>query len=224
MSALLPNPLLYSNFLQQKSKVFVSYHHKNDQYYYDKFSKLFNDRYDILYDNSADRQIDSYNPEYQMRRIREDYITGSSITVVLCGRETWKRKFVDWEICATLNKQHALLGIILPSHSLDTGYNNIFSNTSYDNVSSASALSLQSSNPLLDRSYHNCNSAYAVWLKSKNNITVPHRLNDNIKSGYALCINWSDNPVEIINAIQRAKNRSINLIDNSRATMGRNLP
>jgi hypothetical protein len=28
---------------------------------------------------------------------------------------TWKRKFVDWEIHATLEKQHALLGIVLPT-------------------------------------------------------------------------------------------------------------
>jgi len=32
---------------------------------------------------------------------------------VLCGAETYKRKYADWEIKATLDKQHGLIGIIL---------------------------------------------------------------------------------------------------------------
>ena len=99
-----------------KPRVFVSYHHANDQWYYNRFSELFSNSYDILYDSSVNRKIDSDDVEYQIRRIREDYITGTSITIVLCGVETYKRKFVDWEICATLNKQHALLGINLPTN------------------------------------------------------------------------------------------------------------
>jgi hypothetical protein len=36
------------------------------------------------------------------------------VTVVLCGAETYARKFVDWEIYATLLKQAGLVGIRLP--------------------------------------------------------------------------------------------------------------
>jgi hypothetical protein len=50
-----------------------------------------------------------------MRRIRENFITGSSCTVVLVGINTWGRKYVDWEIAATLERQHGLIGIRLPS-------------------------------------------------------------------------------------------------------------
>ena len=50
-----------------------------------------------------------------MRRIREEFITGTSCTIVLCGAETAQRKFVDWEIKATLDKEHALIGAALPS-------------------------------------------------------------------------------------------------------------
>jgi hypothetical protein len=44
-----------------KHKIFVSYHHGGDQAYYDAFSKLFHDTYDLIYDNSLDRQVDSDN-------------------------------------------------------------------------------------------------------------------------------------------------------------------
>jgi hypothetical protein len=38
---------------------------------------------------------------------REDNApTGTSCTIVLCGAETPKRKFVDWEIKAILDKGH----------------------------------------------------------------------------------------------------------------------
>lgn len=69
----------------------------------------------MVYDNSLDRTIDSDNVAYVMRQIREEYITGTSCTIVLCGLETWRRKYVDWEILATLQKGHALVGLRLPT-------------------------------------------------------------------------------------------------------------
>ena len=98
-----------------KPKVFVSYHHQRDQAYYDRFAKVFADGYDVITDTSIDRKIGSDDVDYQQQVIREQHITGSSITVVLCGAETWKRRWVDWEIHMTLNKEHALLGIALPT-------------------------------------------------------------------------------------------------------------
>ena len=101
-----------------RRKIFVSYHHKNDQYYYDEFSKVYHDIYGLVYDNSLDRIIESDNCDYVMRRIREDYLTGTSCTIVLCGPETRGRKYVDWEIKATLDKQHGLIGVILPNNPI----------------------------------------------------------------------------------------------------------
>jgi hypothetical protein len=72
-----------------KHKIFVSYHHDGDQTYYDAFSRTFHDTYDVIYDNSVERSIDSEDPVYVMRRIRENFITGSSCTVVLVGPNTW---------------------------------------------------------------------------------------------------------------------------------------
>lgn len=98
-----------------KSKVFVSYHHQRDQAYYDRFAQVFANGYEVITDTSIDRKIGSDDVAYQQQVIREQHITGSSITVVLCGAETYKRRWVDWEIHMTLNKEHALLGIALPT-------------------------------------------------------------------------------------------------------------
>lgn len=102
-----------------KPKVFVSYQHRRDQAYYDRFVALFANGYEIITDTSIARQIGSDSVDYQQQVIRERHITGSSITVVLCGAETWKRRWVDWEIDMTLNKEHALLGIALPTSASD---------------------------------------------------------------------------------------------------------
>jgi len=102
-----------------KRKIFVSYQHGHDQGYYDALCKRFCDTFDLVQDNSVDRLIDSDDSEYVMRYIRENYITGSSSTIVLCGPETRWRKFVDWEIKATLDKEHGLLAVRLPSAPLD---------------------------------------------------------------------------------------------------------
>ncbi len=94
--------------------LFVSYHHGGDQAFYNALARLCDDC-NFLYDGSVDRKIDSEDAEYQERRIREEYMAGTSATIVLCGRQTFERKFVDWEICATLNKQHGLIGLRLPT-------------------------------------------------------------------------------------------------------------
>ena len=46
-------------------------------------------------------------------RISEYFANKLSITIVLVGPETWKRKYVDWEIRSTLHEKHALLGLAL---------------------------------------------------------------------------------------------------------------
>lgn len=104
-----------------KRKVFISYHHRGDQRWFNEFTELFAERYEIFYDNSLDGRIRSDDSEYINRIIREEHIVGSSITIVLCGAETWKRKYVDWEIHSTLYHEHALLAIALPTATKEQG-------------------------------------------------------------------------------------------------------
>jgi hypothetical protein len=104
--------LLYTT---PKRRVFISYHHGNDQLYYDHLSHVFSNTLDIFCDNSLDRIIQSNNTDYIRWSISQNHIYGSSCTIVLCGSETYKRKYVDWEIKATLEKNHGLIGICLPT-------------------------------------------------------------------------------------------------------------
>lgn len=128
--------------LAVKPKVFVSYHHLGDRPYYDQFARVFADTYDVCHDNSVDREIDSDDSEYVIRRIRENNVHGTSCTIVLCGAATPWRKFVDWEIKATLDKEHALIGINLPTNPRDP----------FGRVHKP------------DRLQANLDSGYAIWL------------------------------------------------------------
>lgn len=100
-----------------KRKVFISFHHGGDYFWFGEFKKVFSAQYEVFHDHSVGEAIRSKDAEYVNRRIREDFIRGSSITIVLCGAETWKRKYVDWEIYSTLYVKHALLGMLLPTVS-----------------------------------------------------------------------------------------------------------
>lgn len=100
-------------FELQKRRVFVSYHHA-DQGWKNRFVAEFSLGAGVYTDGSLDDRVDSTKPDYVHRQIREEYITGTSVTVVLCGVDTWKRRYVDWEIHSTILKRHGLLGIVLP--------------------------------------------------------------------------------------------------------------
>lgn len=100
-----------------RRRVFVSYHHGGDQAYYDSFSRFYHDNLQLITDNSLERAIDSGSVDYVMRRIREEHLHGSSCTIVLCGENTPKRKYIDWEIYASLGQEMGLVGIGLPSIS-----------------------------------------------------------------------------------------------------------
>ena len=110
------NGLLAALMKPTRRKVFVSYHHGGDQAYYDEFSRYFHDQYEAIRDNSLERLIQSDDTEYVMQQIRDKYITGTSCTIILIGAQSHQRKYLDWEIKATLDKCHGLIGIVLPTH------------------------------------------------------------------------------------------------------------
>ncbi len=105
---------------ETKHKVFISYYHDDDQYYKDKFEELFDDIF--INKSVSDGDIDDdLSANYIKRLIQEDYLTDTSVLVVLVGKNTFKRKHVDWEISAALSKKvggySGLLGLCLPNHS-----------------------------------------------------------------------------------------------------------
>lgn len=105
----------------KRRKVFISYHHHQDQKYRDKFVTMMGDA--IVDKSVGDGDIDDSNikTETVRQRIRDDFIAAATVTVVLIGVCTWRRKHVDWEIGASLmdtekNPRCGLVGILLPTH------------------------------------------------------------------------------------------------------------
>ena len=103
-----------------RHKVFISFHHE-DQQYKDRFVQMMGD--DIVDESVDDGDIDDENlrTETIRQKIRDDFIRDATVTVVLIGSCTWQRKHVDWEIGSSLRKTEknsrcGLLGILLPNH------------------------------------------------------------------------------------------------------------
>ena len=104
-----------------RHNVFLSYYHEEDQKYKDRFVRMMGDNIVDKSVNLGDIIDNNLPTEAVLQRIREDYIAQVSVTIVLIGRCTWQRKYVDWEIGASLrdtptNPRCGLLGILLPQH------------------------------------------------------------------------------------------------------------
>jgi hypothetical protein len=87
-----------------RHKVFVSYHHANDQFYRNQFELLFADIYDVIVSKSVRiGDIESYLTTDTIRnKIRDHYLRDATVTVVLVGEQTWQRKHIDWEIGSSI--------------------------------------------------------------------------------------------------------------------------
>ena len=153
--------------MSNKHKVFISYHHANDEEYKKKFVETFGKIFDGFIDKSVSvGDIDSnLKTETIRQKIRDDFISDATVTIVLIGAETWKRKHVDWEISSSIretekNPRTGLIGILLPSYIGIT-----FDAETLD---------------ILPYDKH----------------TIPPRLSDNIDCGFAKIYEWSENPDE----------------------------
>jgi hypothetical protein len=99
---------------------FVSHHKANAAQvtkFIDDFSDVFTAR--AIGVSDVDDFIDSDNTNYVMQRIRDLYLSKSTVTIVLIGSCTWARKYVDWEVASSVrdssnDKRSGLLAINLP--------------------------------------------------------------------------------------------------------------
>lgn len=156
-------------------KVFISYHHGNNQSNAEHL-KRYHGKNNTLIDRSLPAALDSIDNDYILSVIRSRHLKDSTVTIVLIGSETYKRKWVDWEIYSSLRsyngrKRNGLLAIYLPSATI-----------------------------------------------------VPARLDDNIKSGYAVTMKWENISWQLEKKINEAYINRDNhlLIDNSRPRKNRN--
>lgn len=111
-----------------KHKVFISYHHSNDQAYKESLLEWNkNNNFDIFIDASVDTgDIDENLSDESIRqKIRDEYLKDSTVTILLVGIETKNRKHVDWEVYSSMfdgrvNKKSGVLVIQLPSTGCTT--------------------------------------------------------------------------------------------------------
>lgn len=107
-----------------RRKCFISYHHA-DQVAVNQFIRDFDHDHDCFIARGLGQEmpgdvIDSTNTEYVMSKIRERFLSDSTVTIVLMGRCTWSRRYVDWELQSSLRRgqnstPNGLLGIKLQS-------------------------------------------------------------------------------------------------------------
>ena len=104
-----------------KHKVFISYHHDNDQEYKNTLA-TFGESKGLFIDGSVDTgDISDDLTDEQIREIiRDDYLSDTSVTILLVGKETKYRKHVNWELYSSMfdskvNHKSGILVILLPS-------------------------------------------------------------------------------------------------------------
>jgi len=163
--------------MTSRHKVFISFHHANDEQYRDEFVRRYRDQFESFVDHSVQfGDIDENLPTERIAQIiRDQYLRDATVTVVLVGSETWKRKHVDWEIYSSLrstsrNPRMGLLGILLPTYGVP-----------YSELASAH-YQMRSTTP----------SGSQYWSRN-----VPERLWNNIDIGYASMRPWPSSGREL---------------------------
>ena len=102
-------------------KVFISYHHKNDQAYKNRLIE-YGKHFGVFIDKSVDTGeiSDNLSDQSIREKIRDEYLRDSTVTILLAGAETKFRKHIDWELYSSMfdgarNKKSGILVINLPT-------------------------------------------------------------------------------------------------------------
>ena len=102
-------------------KVFVSFHHANDQWYKDELVRWGTEN-NVFIDGSVDMGEfpDNWDAQHIREYIRDNHLKDTTVTILLVGTETKNRKHIDWELFSSMydgkvNKKSGILVINLPS-------------------------------------------------------------------------------------------------------------
>ena len=84
-------------------RVFISYHHRNEQYLKENLIQL-NRHHNIFVDCSVDTGDidDNLEPQVIRQTIRRNYLSESTVLILIVGKETRYRKHVDWELYSSM--------------------------------------------------------------------------------------------------------------------------
>lgn len=107
-----------------KHKIFVSYQQETDDVFQNNLGTLLGNRNDVIVSRSAQMGNvgEGFQSEPLFKKIRDEHLGSTNVTVVLIGADTWKSKQIDWEIGASLwqtpfNPRSGLMGILLPTYN-----------------------------------------------------------------------------------------------------------
>ena len=110
-----------------RRKCFISYHAVDAdevERFLNSYGHVFIAR--VIGVTDEDDFIDSEDNNYVFDRIRDKYLLDSTVTIVLVGKCTWARRYVDWEVYSSLrqdknNRRNGLLAITLKSAAKYSG-------------------------------------------------------------------------------------------------------
>jgi hypothetical protein len=106
--------------VSKRHKIFLSYHHQFDQEYAFAIKDLYGESKAMI-DKSLYDDYSHLSNETILKKIRNEHLMDSTVTVVIVGQHTWGRKWIDWEINASLRPywprtRNGLVGVYLPDH------------------------------------------------------------------------------------------------------------
>ena len=183
-------------------KVFVSFHHNNDQEFKDSLVN-WAETNNVFIDGSVDMgEIPEYWDDQQIREyIRDEHLKDTTVTILLVGTETKYRKHIDWELYSSMydgkvNKKSGIIVILLPSVKSDfytCAYGNeksFYSETTWVTINSREEYHRRY--PYLpERIIDNLlepNAFISVINWEKLNVDILKQMIDNAYNGRATCI------------------------------------
>ena len=198
-----------------KHRVFISYHHKNDQWAKDRLIEL-NKQFDFFIDESVDTGDipDEWDDQKIRTAIRDNYLKNSTVTILLVGTETKYRKHIDWELFSSMydgavNKRSGIVVIMLPSTGCSSCH------ASFDNEKAVVFPHIENWTTVTSRAEYESRYPY-----------MPPRIIDNLmKEGVKISVvNWNELTVEKLALMidNAANNRANNQYDMSRLMRRRN--
>lgn len=198
-----------------KHRVFISYHHANDQWAKDRLIEL-NKQFDFFIDESVDTGDipDEWDDQKIRTEIRDNYLKYSTVTVLLVGTETQYRKHIDWELFSSMydgvkNKRSGIVVIMLPSTGCGSCH------ASFANEKASVFPHIESWTTVTSRAEYERRYPY-----------MPARIIDNLmKDGVKISVaNWNDLNVEKLALMidNAANNRMNNQYDMSRQMRRKN--
>ena len=192
----------------QAAAVFVSYHHGGDAAARARFER---ENGSVIRSSSIYPGEISTGPEVR-REIRKR-IVGCDYVVVLVGRETYTRRWVDWEIHAALTRDRSgaprpIVGILLPEMTI-TGA--LLPSLLVTPPPRAAVTELLRRSDELSRE-----------LMAETGATLPARLLDNLLTGYATLAPWPTSQAALLDALASSVRRARPV--NWRRLLAKNLP